>query len=75
MSAKKKASLKSNKTPTSKSQEALSEIKTHQRECAIRYEYIEKRLDEGSAKFKRLEMLIWGVYPFILVSVVLAKIL
>jgi hypothetical protein len=37
--------------------------------------HIEKRLDEGSAKFKRLEMLIWGVYPFILVSVVLAKIL
>ena len=45
--------------------EALSEIKTHERECAIRYEHIEKRLDEGSAKFKRLEMLIWGVYPFI----------
>jgi len=31
--------------------EALAEIKAHQRECAIRYEYIEKRLDEGSAKF------------------------
>jgi hypothetical protein len=73
--ASKKASSKPKKMPTSKSQEALSEIKTHQRECAIRYEYIEKRLDEGSAKFKRLEMLIWGVYPFILVSVVLAKIL
>ena len=40
-------------------QEALGEIKTHERECAIRYEHIEKRLDEGSAKFKRLEMLLW----------------
>ena len=30
-------------------QEALSEIKAHQRECAVRYENIEKRLDEGSA--------------------------
>ena len=47
-----------------KAQEALSEIKTHERECAIRYEHIEKRLDEGSAKFKRLEILLWGVYPF-----------
>ena len=54
-------------------QEALSEIKTHQRECAIRYEYIEKRLDEGSAKFKRLEMLIWGVYPFIAASILATK--
>jgi|TARA_R100001594_G_scaffold35579_1_gene65018 hypothetical protein len=53
----------------------LTEIRTHERECAIRYEYIEKRLDEGSAKFKRLESLIWGVYPFIAGAVVLAKFL
>ena len=55
--------------------EALTEINAHQRECAIRYEYIEKRLDEGSAKFKRLEMLLWGVYPFIIGSIVLTKFL
>ena len=35
--------------------DALAELNAHERECAIRYEYIEKRLDEGSAKFKRLE--------------------
>jgi|TARA_R100000655_G_scaffold66393_2_gene104888 cell fate (sporulation/competence/biofilm development) regulator YmcA (YheA/YmcA/DUF963 family) len=56
-------------------QEALSEIKAHQRECAVRYEHIEKRLDEGSAKFKRLEMLIWGVYPFIAISILATKFL
>ena len=55
--------------------EALTEINTHQRECAIRYEYIEKRLDEGSAKFKRLEMLLWGIYPFIVGSIILTKFL
>ena len=55
--------------------EALSEIKTHERECAIRYEHIEKRLDEGSAKFKRLEMLLWCVYPFMIVTIVAAKFL
>ena len=52
---------------------AIEKISAHERECAIRYEYIEKRLDEGSAKFKRLEMLLWGVYPFILGSIVFAS--
>jgi len=59
----------------SESTNALSKIEAHERECAIRYEYIEKRLDEGSQKFKRLETLIWGVYPFILGSIVITKFL
>ena len=58
-----------------KAQEALSEINAQQRECAVRYENIEKRLDEGSAKFKRLEMLLWGVYPFMIVTIVASKFL
>ena len=56
-------------------QEALSEIKAHQRECAVRYENIEKRLNEGSEKFKRLEKLIWGVYPFMIVTIVASRFL
>ena len=55
--------------------ETMSHIQGHERECAIRYEYIEKRLDEGSAKFKKLEMLIWGIYPFIVGSVFIANLL
>ena len=55
--------------------EALAEIKAHQRECTIRYENIEKRLDEGSAKFKRLELLLWGVYPFMVGTIIIAKLL
>jgi len=51
----------------------LAELNAHERECALRYLYIEKRLDEGSEKFKRLERLLWGVYPFILGSIVLTK--
>ena len=27
----------------------------HERECALRYEFIERRLDEGSKKFLRIE--------------------
>tara|TARA_R100001443_G_scaffold24201_5_gene36460 strand:- start:3659 stop:3844 length:186 start_codon:yes stop_codon:yes gene_type:complete len=53
--------------------DSLSKIEAHERECAIRYEYIERRLDEGSAKFKKLENMIWAVYPFILASIVFAK--
>jgi|TARA_R100000084_G_C4518438_1_gene85725 hypothetical protein len=55
--------------------ESFAKIEAHERECAIRYQYIEKRLDEGSAKFKKLESLVWGVYPFILGSLVLTKFL
>ena len=73
MAAKK--AIASKKATTSKSKDALSEIKTHQRECAIRYEYIEKRLDEGSEKFKKLEMMIWGVYPFMVATIVAARLL
>ena len=51
----------------------LAELNAHERECALRYLYIEKRLDEGSEKFKKLERLLWGVYPFILGSIVLTK--
>ena len=49
--------------------QALERIVLHEKEFAIRYEYIEKRLDEGSAKFKRLERLLWGVYPFIVATI------
>jgi hypothetical protein len=55
--------------------EALVEIKAHQRECALRYENIERRLSEGSIKFKKLEMLLWGVYPFIVGTIFAAKFL
>jgi hypothetical protein len=49
----------------------LTSLKVYERESAIRFEYIEKRLDEGSAKFKRLEVLIWGIYP-VMITCILA---
>lgn len=54
---------------------AFAEIKAHQRECAVRYENIERRLEEGRAKFHKLEMLLWGVYPFIVATIIAAKFL
>ena len=46
-----------------------------ERECALRFDFIEKRLDEGSEKFKKLENMLWGVYPFMVGAIVLTKFL
>ena len=51
---------------------SLKRIEIHEAECKVRYEYIQARLDEGSAKFKRLEMMLWGIYPFLLTSIVVS---
>jgi hypothetical protein len=59
-------------TPTEK---AIAQIEAHERECAVRYEAIEKRLDSGSKRFDRLEMMIWGVYVTVIVAVALPQLL
>jgi|TARA_R110000824_G_scaffold126035_4_gene285386 predicted nucleic acid-binding Zn ribbon protein len=59
-------------TPTEK---AIAQIESHERECAVRYESIEKRLDSGSKRFDRLEMMIWGVYATVIVAVALPQLL
>tara|TARA_R100001440_G_scaffold43871_1_gene63625 strand:- start:356 stop:508 length:153 start_codon:yes stop_codon:yes gene_type:complete len=43
-------------------------LETHERECAIRYENIEKRLEAGSKKFVRFEQMIWGLYALIITT-------
>ena len=53
--------------------DAMQHIQTDERECAIRYEYIEKRLDEGSEKFKRIEMMLWGLYGVLAASLGISK--
>ena len=59
-------------TPTEK---AIAQIEAHERECAVRYEAIEKRLDSGSKRFDSLEMMIWGVYVTVIVAVALPQLL
>ena len=53
--------------------DALHQISSHEKECAIRYQNIEKRLDEGSSKFKRLEALIWGIYPVLITCIIATR--
>jgi len=48
--------------------EALIKVHAHEKECVIRYEHIEKRLEEGSEKFKRLELILWGLYGLVAAS-------
>ena len=52
--------------------EAFGKIEAHERECTIRYENIEKRLDQGQIRFNKLENMIWGVYVLMITSGVLA---
>lgn len=50
------------------SSDTISKLEAHERECAIRYENIEKRLQSGSKRFDKLENLIYGLYGLIITS-------
>tara|TARA_R100000458_G_scaffold31489_1_gene28883 strand:- start:29 stop:211 length:183 start_codon:yes stop_codon:yes gene_type:complete len=53
--------------------EALTKIASHEKECSLRYQNIEQRLDSGTQRFDKLETMLWAVYPFIVGAVVLVK--
>jgi|TARA_R110002012_G_scaffold193117_2_gene360731 hypothetical protein len=55
--------------------EALIKVEAHEKECAVRYQNIEKRLDEGSLKFRRIEYIIWGLYGLVSASLGIDKLL
>lgn len=48
--------------------ELLARLEKHEEICSVRLEAIDKRLDEGSKRFVRLEYYIWGIYAAIFVS-------
>ena len=45
-------------------EKAMTRIAAHERECTLRYQNIERRLEDGSKRFDKLENMIWAVYPF-----------
>ena len=53
--------------------ESIEKISAHEKECAIRYENIEKRLEDGSRRFDRLEAMLWAVYPFIIGALIVSE--
>jgi hypothetical protein len=56
-----------------KTEELLARIDKHEAECAVRYEMINKQLDEGAKRFDKLERLVLSMYPFIVASIVVAE--
>ena len=57
-------------TPTER---AIAQIEAHEKECAIRMESINSRLEQGDKRFDRLELMIWGVYVTVIVAVALPQ--
>ena len=53
--------------------EALIKVEAHEKECAVRYQNIEKRLDEGTLKFRRIEYILWGLYGLVAASLGIEK--
>jgi len=53
--------------------EALLKLEAHERECAVRMQNIEKRLEDGSVRFRKSEMMLWGMYPLIIGLFVIEK--
>ena len=53
----------------------VSALELHEQICAIRYENLEKRLESGSARFVRIEYLIWGLYGVLITSGILGAVM
>jgi hypothetical protein len=53
--------------------EALLKLEGHERECAVRYSNIERRLDEGQVKFRILQRTMNGIYGLIITLFVIGK--
>ena len=48
----------------------ISTIEAFEKECAIRFENIDKRFDSGSKRFDKLEYLIYGQYGLIVTAMI-----
>ena len=58
-----------------KGDKALQEINTHERECALRYERIEERLNDGSKRFDKLDRMLYGIIVLIIGSILIPQFL
>mgnify|MGYP003626715515 CR=1 len=46
--------------------EIAAELFSHERECALRYEFIKIELESGSKRFDRLDKCVMGLYATII---------
>ena len=56
-----------------KTEELLARIEGHEKECAVRYEMIQRQLDSGVKRFDKLQKMVMSIYPFIIASIVFAE--
>jgi len=71
---KKVAKKKVAKKKVAKKASPDQRMDVHEAECALRYKAIEERLEAGSEKFDKLERLVWGIYPLIILLYIVEKI-
>ena len=53
----------------------VTKLELHEQICAIRYENMEKRMDSGSKRFVRMELMILGLYATIIGTYGLEKVM
>tara|TARA_Y100001938_G_C7879887_1_gene324475 strand:- start:149 stop:379 length:231 start_codon:yes stop_codon:yes gene_type:complete len=66
---------KSNTVKRVSAKDVLIQLEKHEARCAVELREINRRLDEGSKRFIRLEQYIWGLYAAIFVSAIAGKLL
>ena len=55
--------------------EVAAELTAHERECALRFEHIQERLESGEKRFARLEAMIWGLYVILIGSSIIPQLI
>lgn len=57
----------------SRTEELIARLEGHEKECLVRYEMIQRQLDDGVKRFDKLEKMVLSIYPFIIASIVFAE--
>jgi|TARA_S200002703_G_scaffold153826_1_gene155806 hypothetical protein len=57
----------------SRTEELIARLEGHEKECLVRYEMIQRQLDDGAKRFDKLEKMVLSIYPFIIASIVFAE--
>ena len=57
----------------SRTEELIARLEGHEKECLVRYEMIQRQLDDGAKRFDKFEKMVLSIYPFIIASIVFAE--
>lgn len=53
--------------------ESLIRLEMHEKQCLERYEVIQRSLNEGKARFDKMDKMIMAMYPFFIAAIAAAK--